>query len=116
MQPPPIGRALFRRSPRVPSTPSASIFSATQVPLPDLPQQSFRCLFYEVQRVIESFRATVVGVGDLGLGTRRVVEEGTYLCPAIAEPRYRPVVLLIHRQDVVEPPAVIGVEEAGPLA
>src|SRR5215204_1138843 len=99
MQPPPIGRELFRRSPKEPSTPPAMIPSATQVPLPNLPQQTFGRLFYEIQRVLEHFGAAVVGVGDLGLGTWRVVEKRTYLGPTIAEPRDRPIVLLVHRRD-----------------
>src|SRR5215204_534377 len=111
MQPPPIGRALFRRSPKETSTPAAMIPSANQ-----LLQQTFGGLLYEVKRALEALGAAVEGIGDLGLGTGRVVQERADLCPTVAEARDCPIVFLVHRQDVVEPLAAIGVEQAGPLA
>src|SRR3954453_9900657 len=117
MQPPPIGRALFRRPSKETSTPAAMTLSATGAMVPNLLQQSFGGFFDEVQGALEPARSAVVGVWDLAFGrVGRVVEEGSYDGVSPAERRDRPVVLLVHRQDVVEPLAVFGVEEAGPLA
>src|SRR3954452_12209838 len=117
MQPPPIGRALFRRPSKNTPTPAAMTRSATGAMVPNLLQQSFGGFFDEVQGALEPARSAVVGVWDLAFGrVGRVVEEGSYDGVSPAERRDRPVVLLVHRQDVVEPLAVFGVEEAGPLA
>src|SRR5215218_1349304 len=114
---PPIGRALFRHAPRVVSTPSVMILSATGAMVPDLLQQSFGGFFDEIQCVLEPARSSVVGVGDLAFGrVGRVVEEGPHHGVSPAERRDRPVILLVHRQDVVESLAVFGVKESGPLA
>src|SRR5919112_5779142 len=67
MQPPPRGCTESIRSPRCASTPSATIFSATfrQVPVADVIEESFGCLFYQIQDVLETIGAAAVGVGAL---------------------------------------------------
>src|SRR5215212_5080280 len=76
MQPPPIGRALFRRSPKEASTPEAMIRSATGVLVPDLLQETLRGFFDEIQDVLETARSAVVRVWDLALWrVGREVEE-----------------------------------------
>jgi hypothetical protein len=59
--------------------------------------------------MLEAFRPTVERIRDLPLGPiGGKVEEGPSLGTALlAEGSYRPVVLLVHRQDVVEALAVV---------
>src|SRR5919202_2084939 len=120
MQPPPIGRALNSRSPRATSTPSAMIFSDTacKVLLLDVLQQPLRSPLYKIQDVLEALRTTVEGIWDLGLrAVGSVVEKGAHHgTPPSAKSRNRPVVLLVHRQNVVEALAVIRSDPAGPLS
>ena len=86
------------------------------VPVANLVEETFGSFLDKVQGVLEPARSAAVGVGHLGLGSRSIVQEGSYDRPSLADPRNRPVVRLVHRQDVVEPPAVFGVEQACPLA
>src|SRR5215212_4118846 len=91
MQPPPIGRASRRRSPKTASTSSAMIFSDPAVaPLADNPQEPSRRLFREVHDAIEA------------LGT-----------PAAENLDY-PTILLVHDQHAVEHLAVLGSDPASP--
>src|SRR5215204_4736350 len=118
MQPPPRGRAESIRSPRCASTPSATIFSATfrQVPVADVFQESFGCLFYQIENVLETIGAAAVGVGDLAFrGMWGEVEKGPDHRMAAAQRGDRPVVLLVHREDVVKRLAVVRRDLAGPL-
>src|SRR5215211_5602057 len=118
MQPPPIGRALFRRSPRATSTPSAIIFSGTtdqrfsgpgrELPVADVVEETLGCVFHQVQYVLELVGTTGVRIGDLPL--RRVggeIQEGSYDSVSPAEGRDYPVVPLVHSQDVIEDLAVL---------
>src|SRR5829696_4421973 len=92
MQPPPIGRAPRRRSPKVASISSAMIFSNTAVaPLTDNLRETSGCLFREVHDAIEA------------LGT-----------PVAAESRDRPEILLVYDQHVVEPLTILGSDPASP--
>src|SRR5215208_991491 len=103
MQPPRRGRALRSRSPRCASTTSASILSATagEVPLADVLQEALRGLLYEVEDVLEAIGATVVGIGYCRLwGVRGEIEEGADHGASPAKASDRPVVLLVHREDV----------------
>src|SRR5215204_1931781 len=118
MQPPPRGRAESIRSPRCASTPSATIFSATfrQVPVADVFQESFGCLFYQIENVLETIGAAAVGVGDLAFrGMWGEVEKGPDHCTAPAQRGDRPVVLLVHREDVVKLLTVVRRDLPGPL-
>src|ERR671911_2303389 len=69
IQPPPIGRALFRRSPRCASTHSATILSATlpQMPLADVLQETLRCFLYEIQHMLELVGTAGVRIWYLAL-------------------------------------------------
>src|ERR671910_3389433 len=117
MQPPPIGRALFRRSPKEPSTLPAMIRSAARASILYISQQSLGGLFDESQDVLETVWSTVIRVGNLTFGRGCcVVQEGPHDGVPPAEGRHRLVVLLVHGQDVVEAVAVFGVEKSGPLA
>src|SRR5215210_1457984 len=118
MQPPPIGRALRRRSPRCSSIPSARIFSDTvlQVALANILEQTVRGLLHQIQHPLEAVGAAVVGVRNFGL--RRVrgeVEEGTDYGAPPAEGRDHMIVFLVHREDVVEALAVLRFDAASPL-
>jgi hypothetical protein len=86
-----------------------------EVPGANIVEQTFCRVFDEIEYVLEITRSAAVGVGYLGLGTRRIVQKGSYNGPSLADFRNHPVVLLVHRQDVVEPPAVFGVEQPRPL-
>src|SRR5215213_6167009 len=111
MQPPPIERARFRRSPKVASTPEAMIRSAAGVLVPDLLQETLRGFFDEIQDVLETVRSAIVRVWDLALWrVGREVEERADHGVSPAECRDHPVVILVHRQYVVEPLAVFGGE------
>src|SRR5919107_4437439 len=119
MQPPPRGRTEINRPPRRASIPSATILSATvrQVAGTDVIEETLRCLFDQTEDVLETIGATVVGVGDLTLGRIGCeIQEGSNHSGTLAEGRDHSVVLLVHRQDVVEPPAVFGVKKASLLA
>src|ERR671916_287110 len=118
MQPPPRGRTESIRSPRCASTPSATIFSATfpQVPVADVIEETLRCLFYQIEDVLETLGAAAVRVRDLAF--RCVwgeVKEGPDHRTATAQRGDRPVVLLVHREDVVKLLAVVRRDPPGSL-
>src|SRR5215211_1914409 len=118
MQPPPIGRALRRRSPRCSSIPSARIFSDTvlQVALANVVEEPLAGLVHQLEDVVEALGAAVVGVRNFGL--RRVrgeVEEGTDHGAPPAEGRDHMIVFLVQGEDVVEVVAVLGFDAAGTL-
>src|SRR5918998_5778890 len=115
MQPPPSGRTLRRRSPRATSTPEAMIRSATGAFGPDLPQQPLGGLFDELEGVLEPPGTAEIGIGNLGCGSRREIEEASHDGVFSAQRRHRAVVRLVHGQNIVEPPAIFGAKQAGPL-
>src|SRR3712207_6149968 len=111
MQPPPIGRALLSLSPSETSIPSARIFSATagEVPLSDILQEPLRRLLHEVHHALEALRTTVVRVRYLAFGrVGREVEERPHHRTATTQGGDHVVVLLVHREDVVEVLAVVA--------
>src|SRR5829696_4355425 len=117
MQPPPRGRTVRRHSPRWARTPSETKASATgvQVATSDVLDQALRGLLHEVDDALEAVGAAVVGVGHLALRRAgREVEEGPDDGVPVAEGRDGPVVVLVHGQDVVERPAILGRNLAGP--
>src|SRR5918995_3067128 len=116
MQPPPRGRALRSRSLRCASTASASILSVTaeEVPLADVLHEALRGLLYEVQDVLEAIGAAVVGIGHCRLReVRSEIEEGPHHGATPAKSSTRPVVLLVHREDIIEGPAILRRDTAG---
>src|SRR5215203_1024528 len=118
MQPPPRGRALRSRSPRCASTTSASILSVTagEVPLADVLQEALRGLLHEVEDVLEAIGAAVVGIGHCRLrGVRSEIEEWPHHGATPAKSSNRPVVLLVHREDVIEVLAILRLDAACPL-
>src|SRR5215210_666394 len=119
MQPPPRGRTESNRPPRCASIPSATILSATvrQVTGTDLIEETLGCLFDQTEDVGETIGSKIVRVGYLTLGRIGCeIQEGSHHSGTLTEGRDHPVVLLVHRQDVVEPLTISGVEKAGPLA
>src|ERR671916_1897324 len=75
------------------------------------------CLLNEIQHVLEALRPAIEGVGDLGFRTARgVVEEGPDHGGALpAEGSDRSVVLLVHRKNVIEAPAIVERDPSRPL-
>src|ERR687894_2382883 len=118
MQPPPRGRALRSRSPRCASTTSASILSGTagEVPLADIFEQALGGYFHEIQDALKTAGAAVVGIGHCRLRrVRSEIEEGPHHGATPAKSSNRPVVLLVHREDVIEVLAILRLDAARPL-
>src|ERR671920_2281847 len=113
MQPPPRGRTESNRPPRCASIPSATILSATvrQVTGTHVIEETFGCLFDQTEDVGETIGTKIIRVGDLR--PRRIgceIQKGSHHSGTLAESRDYPVVLLVHRQDVVESLTVFGPE------
>src|SRR4028119_1147254 len=83
----------------------------------DFLYQPFGRRLDEVEYMLEACRPTVERIRDLPLGPiRGKVEEWPSLGTALlAEGSHRPVVLLVHRQDVVEALAVVQRYPSRPL-
>src|SRR5215211_864390 len=119
MQPPPRGRTESNRPPRCASIPPATILSATvrQVTGTDVIEETLGCLFDQTEDVGETIGTKVIRVGNLRPGRIGCeIQERSHHSGTLAEGRDRPVVLLVHRQDVIEPLAVFGFQKASPLA
>ena len=87
-----------------------------QVSLADVVEEPLRSLLHEIQDVVEALGSTVVRIGDLPLRrVRRKVQEGTDHGAPPAKASNRPVVLLVHRDDVVEVLTVLWINAAGTL-
>src|SRR5215212_4474873 len=111
MQPPPRGRTESNRPPRCASIPPATILSATvrQVTGTDVIEETLGCLFDQTEDVGETIGAKIIRVGDLRPGRiGREIQKASHHSGTLAEGRDHPVVLLIHRQDVVEPLTIFG--------
>jgi hypothetical protein len=91
--------------------------TVSQVPPPDIFQEPLRRLLDEIQDVLEALGTAVEGVRDLRFGTFwSVVQKGPDLGAVLpAKCGYRLVVLLVHRQDIVEAPTIVGRDAARPL-